>query len=787
MAVMDPWNPPVRIKTPEPSSADIPWSDWRAWLSAFSAAVPLFLLSYSSCVSYAHLIVSSATSYPIRAVVIMSMHLVSSGLTGLIIPVRSKCPLIIPSADISVTIFYQKIVSDIVMAADGASKEIVAATVMLALPFNTLLMSLVFYLVGQQKLTVVVSYLPYPVVAGFLGSIGLAIFLGSFAVLKEGLAGFGGILKAAEERPYELLCAAGMAIGSILLKYAGLPARVLAVAPTLLTLVVFWSYVMMSGISLDEWRQEGWLFPAADFEPFTSIWSEQQLALVSWKLLPPRIATFLGLGFVLVLSLTLRIAGIEGSTGSAISVDDEVKWTGIASGLAGACGTVIGSASPGLTTFNLEAGSSTVQAAVLTAVLQLLLWLSGFPVMNMFPRFLLSGILMNLGLVMLQEWMWIARHKVGILGLLVIYAQVASSMMYGLLPSVLVGVAVALLTAQAQLMKLHVLKYHVSRCSVRTNLQRNKTERMLLSEHGQLIECLGLEGFLAEGPIIKLSNYVRHYVESNKMLRFMIFDLQACQGCNISAYALLAKLDKVLKNEGIEALYSSLDADMSAGLKSFGVPASRIFDTMCGANSSFLQALERCEDMLLESILEGFQRQISPILEVSDLPTLLMQPELEEFLGLSQEQAAKLIKAGEICHKEANTRLARQGIVEGEVYIAVPKYSQVVETVDVGSNSGAEQEVSLSRLGFICGLESVLYDEPARATCRVLTPSQLLKVEPSQLQKVVREPSGNSGCLSCSSSGPSGPALPQVGTLAALPPYWCFCRPLGSCATVLSS
>ena len=88
------------------------------------------------------------------------------------------------------------------------------------------------------------------------------------------------------------------------------------------------------------------------------------------------------------------------------------------------------------------------------------------------------------------------------------------------------------------------------------------------------------------------------------MLRFMIFDLQACQGCtgsqisaahyfctvkdlelvdhlfckmyhlqcrnlnssyveanefrgNVSAYALLAKLDKVLLNEGIEALYSS--------------------------------------------------------------------------------------------------------------------------------------------------------------------------------------------------------------------------------------
>jgi len=296
----------------------------------------------------------------------------------------------------------------------------------------------------------------------------------------------------------------------------GLPARVLAVAPTLVTLVLFWTAVMMWGASLEEWRQAGCLFPMADFEPFWSLWSDQRLSAVSWTLLPPRVATFLGLGFVLVLSLTLRIAGIEGSTGSTINVDEEVKWTGLASAAAGCCGTVIGSHSPGLTTFNVEAGSTTAQAAVLTAVLQLLLWLSGFPVMNMFPRFLLSGILMNLGLVMLQEWMWTARHKVGILGLLVIYAQVASSAMYGLLPSVLVGIAVALLTAQAQLMSLHVLKYHVSRISVRTNLERRGHEGALLHEHGNFIECMGLEGFLAEGPIIKMSNYVRHYVENNK-------------------------------------------------------------------------------------------------------------------------------------------------------------------------------------------------------------------------------------------------------------------------------
>ncbi|CAJ1395117.1 unnamed protein product, partial [Effrenium voratum] len=369
MAVMDPYIA-ARCEKPESDSvsvADVDWLDWRSWLSAFAAAVPLFLLSYSSCVSYAHLITSGAQGYPVRAVVLTSMHLVSSGITGIILPLHSKCPLIIPSADISVTIFYQKIVVDIATAAaeDGTlSPEAVAATVMLALPLNTLLVSLVFYIVGSQKATVAVSYLPYPVVAGFLGSIGLAILLGSFAVLEEGISGFGGIAQAAMDRPFPLTCAAVMAIGSMLLKYAGLPARVLAVLPTLTTMVVFWLYVVFCGVSLEEWREDGWLFPYASFEPFWSLWSDQKPLLVVGSLLPPRIATFLGLGFVLVLSLTLRIAGIEGSTGSAMNVDEEVKWTGLASACAGAFGTVIGSHSPGLTTFNVEAGSSNVKAAV---------------------------------------------------------------------------------------------------------------------------------------------------------------------------------------------------------------------------------------------------------------------------------------------------------------------------------------------------------------------------------------------------------------------------------------
>ena len=41
-----------------------------------------------------------------------------------------------------------------------------------------------------------------------------------------------------------------------------------------------------------------------------------------------------------------------------------------------------------------------------------------------------------------------------------------------------------------------------------------------------------------------------------------------------------------------------------------------------------------------------------------------------------EEQSEKLIRAGRFCYKTVNTRLARQGIVENMMYIAVPNYSK---------------------------------------------------------------------------------------------------------------
>eukprot|EP00928_Gymnodinium_smaydae_P044080 TRINITY_DN29429_c0_g1_i1.p1 TRINITY_DN29429_c0_g1~~TRINITY_DN29429_c0_g1_i1.p1 ORF type:complete len:919 (+),score=86.70 TRINITY_DN29429_c0_g1_i1:49-2757(+) len=734
------------------------WTDMRAWLEASSAAIPLFLLSYSSCVSYAHLITSSAYQLPVRAAVVVSMHLFSCGLSGIFLPLKSKCPLIVSSADISVTIFYQHIVSDIVTAAASEgylSSESVAATILLALPLNTVLMSLVFYVVGERRATVAVSYLPYPVVAGFLGSIGYAIFAGSFSVLKDGITpGVPGIIELYETRPYQLACAVTAAVGALFLKRCNIPARALAIAPGFTSLSLFWVVALLSGQSSSDLRNAGWLFQESSFEPFWTLWSEHHLQLVSPGLLAPRLGTFLGLGLVLTLSLTLRIAGIEGSTGAAMGTDEEVKATGLVNVGMGMCGAVIGSHSPGLTTFNLEAGSTTVHAAILTAVLQLLMWLSGFPVMNFLPRFLLAGILMNLGLIMLIEWMYVARKKVGYLGLLVIYSQVASSAVFGLLPSVCVGILVALLTAQWQLMQLHVLKYHVSRDSVRTNVTRSEEERNILCTRRDAIECIGLEGYLAEGAIIKFSNYVRQYVEYNRNVQYIIFDLNACQGSNVTACSLLAKLEKVLRKQGILAIFCNLEAAMQSTLSSFGVPGNNIINSNTSSNNSFLSALEHCENLLIQQNLKETtdtrSRKSSVI--THGVTTSELQASVQKFLSLSDSQIESLCKVGTWSQKRKGVQLTGNSTgLEQVLHIAVPNYSEVTEMVDVGACHAAPLQLATTRFGALCGCGSVLFDEPARSRWTVtVEDSWILSIKKESFKELLA----------------SDPSL-----------YPCFCRP----------
>ena len=64
--------------------------------------------------------------------------------------------------------------------------------------------------------------------------------------------------------------------------------------------------------------------------------------------------------------------------------------------------------SPGLVALCKDsAGAHPALVGALQALLLGGIWVSGYPLTNLLPRFLLGGVLMSLGLMMTIEWAWV--------------------------------------------------------------------------------------------------------------------------------------------------------------------------------------------------------------------------------------------------------------------------------------------------------------------------------------------------------------------------------------------
>jgi SulP family sulfate permease len=86
--------------------------------------------------------------------------------------VLSTIPFAIGLVQDAGLIFLSKIATDIAMRMDGESPEAIVATSLVVIAVGTAALGLVLVLIGRAKLAKFVSFLPMPVIGGYLGFIG---------------------------------------------------------------------------------------------------------------------------------------------------------------------------------------------------------------------------------------------------------------------------------------------------------------------------------------------------------------------------------------------------------------------------------------------------------------------------------------------------------------------------------------------------------------------------------------------------------------------------------------
>ena len=378
---------------------DMP-QDWLYTVTWVVTGLVMALLKYVFCVVGAVIIHDSHPLLSPSLAVGVGIQCSSTLITGLITSRWSKIGVNVSGPDIIASLFVSAWVKTLCEPQDGRAailtQEEALPTVLFFMVASTFLMGLIWLAIGKFHLTKMVEFMPAPVVCGFLSCIGWKVLKYATKV-SSGSAWYSGWTD-----PWSLLLTVPgvfMGVPLYLLKkyHIGDPMIILPffmIAP----IVIFYIAFASGDRTMDELREDQWLFPRYEGAHFYQVWSEVKVQHINFSSLPYIAVDMCIMIIILIIDSLLKLA----STKTALKIDvdmvHEMKVTGYEN--------LIGSlfmASPGypqvkfnVLSYGILSNTKERRVAYMVALFGGLMWFLGstdFMLIHYLPRFYLGGLL----------------------------------------------------------------------------------------------------------------------------------------------------------------------------------------------------------------------------------------------------------------------------------------------------------------------------------------------------------------------------------------------------------
>ena len=288
---------------------------------------------------------------------------------------------------------------------DQLSAEDVYQFIFVSIGVTSIIVGIFFWILGRFRLGKLVRFIPFPVVGGFMAGTGWLIVKFSFSMMTDmdltlsnafyflnsdvliqwvpGLV-FAVVLLLASRRISHYLLTPGILTGSILL---------------------FYGITSSQGLSFNDLETGGFLlgpFPEGGLFPGTPL---PYVLDFRWDLFLshlPAIATMMVLNAI---SILFNYSGLELVVKEDFDLDKELRLTGYGNILAGFAGTPPGYITLSETSMAYNIGARTRLSNIIVALLCGITLIFGAKVISVFPKVILGGLLLNLGLDFLVEWL----------------------------------------------------------------------------------------------------------------------------------------------------------------------------------------------------------------------------------------------------------------------------------------------------------------------------------------------------------------------------------------------
>jgi sulfate permease, SulP family len=574
----------------------------------------------------------------------------------IIISLRSSLPGVVGSIqDITAAILALLIVS-ITKEQPGALYS-TFLTLVAAVIFASALTGVVFLLMGQFKLGDLVRFVPYPVIGGFLAGTGWLLFKGGMGVLATRSLTLMSVHRFV--RPDPLLKWVPGVIFAILLLFLVRRFRHFLIIPgaVVIGVVLFYVVLAASGTTLILAKVHGFLmgpFPYGGdlFDPLTL----EALTRADWGAVLGQIGNVFALLLVAVVALLLNASGIELVMNRDADLNRELRAAGLANIVGATGGGIVGFQALSLTALAYRTRATSRLVGPVAALVCILALIFGADMISLFPRAVLGGMVVFLGLAFLVEWLVDARSRLPVRDYLVVLLIVLVVAAVGFVPGVAVGLFVAIALFVIDYSKTNVVKHALSGATYQSKVERDPIHREILRREGERVHILELQGIVFFGTAHSLLQGIRKRAGDPNLpdLGFLVIDFRRVTGIDSSAVLSFTKVLQLAESRRFTVVLTGLGERASRQLEHGGLTEDaerlRIMPELD-------RAVQWCEDRLLESA------DVPPPPEAPRPLPALLRDSLDQ--SVDPERLMEYVEPVEV---EAGHELIRQGDPSDDLY-----------------------------------------------------------------------------------------------------------------------
>lgn len=575
-----------------------------------------------------------------------------------------------------------------------------------AISLGTFITGCFFLILGHFRLGSLARFLPYPVIGGFLAGTGWLLVTGAITVMADTTFAWT-TLPALAEKGLWLKWAPGALFAILMVplmdRYRHFVTLPLLVAAAI---ALFYAVAALGGMSVADAGAQGWLlgpFPEGE------LWRPDfigRFATVDVSRIFSQAGNYTSIALVCLIGLLLNASGLELSVRRDIDFDKELKATGLANIGASLVGGVPGFVSLTMSALAQRARAMTRLTGLVVGLICGLTMLFGSSLIALFPKVVVGGLLMFMGLSFLQQWVyhaWFKMPKGEYLVMMLILIVIAA---FGFLPGIALGTVAAIVLFAIDYSRIDVVKHALDGASCRSRVTRDPNATEYLNARAAQTYVLLLQGYLFFGTADSLLNRVRQRLSADDgtNVRFILLDFNHVTGMDSSATLSFSKMLQLSQARSVTLITSDMDPE----LRSIFEPG--LADVGEGKKIAYFSDLDRaiewCEERLLaEAGLTAAEESI-------------LQEQLVELLG-GPEYVAALMSYLRHDQLPAGRRFIHEGDMADELYFIAS--GQVTAQLEAPGQPPVRLETMragrvVGEIGFYLGTRrsaAVLTDEPS--------------------------------------------------------------------------